>query len=67
MCGQDTQGNKLVLNQYNDTSFGYLRLSVSATTLKCTFVTVDPQLKGAPKVGIGDSFSLDLNRHVVGP
>lgn len=64
---QDTKGNKLVLNQYNDTSFGYLRLSVSATTLKCTFVTVDPQQKGAPTVGIGDSFSLDLNRHVVGP
>jgi hypothetical protein len=62
---QDAKGNKLVLEQYNDSTFGYLRMSVSKTTLKCTFVTVEPQLKGAPKVGTGDSFSLDLNHHTI--
>jgi hypothetical protein len=62
---QDAKGNKLILNTYNDETFGFLRLTVTATALKCTFVTVDPQLKGPPKVGVGDSFTLDLNRHVV--
>ena len=62
---KDAVGNKLVLNAYNDTTFGYLRLSVSPTTLKCTFVTVDLNPQAPPTVGTGDSFTLDLNRHIV--
>jgi hypothetical protein len=62
---QDAVGNKLVLEQYNDSTFGYLKISVSQTTLKCTFVTVEPQLSGPAKVGIGDSFSLDLTHHTI--
>lgn len=62
---KDAAGNKLVLNNYNDNSFGFLRLNVSAGTLKCTFVTVNRNLKTQPTVGTGDSFTLDLNRHTV--
>jgi hypothetical protein len=62
---KDAQGNKLVLEQYNDQDFGYLVVGVSATTLKCTFVTVDPSAKGSPAVGKGDSFTLDLVKHIV--
>ncbi len=63
---KDPQGNQLVLEQYNDQDFGYLVLTVSRTTLKCAFVTVEPKPKGAPIVGKGDSFTLDLVRHTVG-
>lgn len=62
---KDAAGNKLVLNTYNDNSFGFLRLDVSASTLKCTFVTVNQNLKTPPSAGTGDSFTLDLNRHTV--
>jgi hypothetical protein len=62
---KDPQGNKLTLEQYNDQDFGYLVLTVSPTTLNCTFVSVDPQPKGAAIVGTGDSFTLDLVRHTV--
>jgi len=62
---KDASGNKLVLETYNDNSFGFLRLSVSATTLKCSFVTVDPNPKAPPTIGIGDSFTLNLGNHTV--
>jgi hypothetical protein len=59
---KDAKGNKLTLDATNNEDFGFLRLSVSATTLKCAFVTVDVS-SGA--TAVGDSFTLDLNRHVV--
>lgn len=62
---KDPQGNKLVLEQYNDQDFGYLVISVSAATLGCTFVTVNPATKGSPIVGKGDSFTLDLVKHSI--
>ncbi len=62
---KDPQGNKLVLEQYNDQDFGYLVISVSAATLKCRFVTVDPSAKGSQVAGKGDSFTLDLVKHTV--
>lgn len=60
--GKDAQGNRLRLENYDDTSFGFLRLTVSPSTLKCTFVTVDLQTR---KTKEKDPFTLDLNRHVV--
>jgi hypothetical protein len=59
---KDAKGNKLTLDATNNTDFGFLRLTVSAMTLKCAFVTVDVA-SGA--TAVGDSFMLDLNRHVV--
>jgi hypothetical protein len=61
---KDTKGNLLTLENYNANTFGFLRLSVSAATLKCTFVTVD-YLQPTKPHGIGDSFTLDLKRHTV--
>jgi hypothetical protein len=62
VTAQDYQSNKLVLEAYNDTTFGFLRLSVSASTLKCAFfgVNVDTRV-----VTPGDSFTLNLNQHTV--
>ncbi len=59
---KDANGNKLTLDATTNTQFGFLRLAVSSTTLKCTFVTVDVETRAT---AVGDSFTLDLNRHVV--
>jgi Calcineurin-like phosphoesterase len=58
----DYQNNKLILEAYNDTNFGFLRLAVSANTLKCQFFGVDVDTR---IVTPGDSFTLDLNHHTV--
>lgn len=60
--GSDMQGNKLTLETFDDADFGFLRFTVSASSLKCAFVTVDP---ATGKTGQKDSFTLDLNRHTV--
>jgi hypothetical protein len=60
--GTDTQGNKLVLETFDDNDFGFLRLTVSSATLQCSFVTVDVQTKA---VATKDSFTLNLKAHTV--
>jgi len=58
--GTDASGNPLSLRAYNDNTFGFLRITVSAVPSKSItgeFVTVDP---GKGLVGSGDSFTLDL-------
>lgn len=60
--GSDIKGNKLILETYDDKTFGFLRLRVSAAALKCTSVTVDPATKQTKET---DSFTVDLNRHIV--
>jgi hypothetical protein len=59
---KDAKGNKLTLDATNDEDFGFLRLDISATSLKCAFVTVNVA-SGA--TAVGDSFTLDLKRHAV--
>ena len=56
-AGTDASGNPLRLEVYNDSTFGFLRLTVSANSITGVFVTVAP---GSGKTGTGDSFSLDL-------
>jgi Calcineurin-like phosphoesterase len=58
----DYQKNKLILEAYNDTTYGFLRLAVSASGLKCQFFGVDVDTR---IVTPGDSFTLDLNHHIV--
>jgi hypothetical protein len=58
----DYENNKLILEATNNTTFGFLRLAVSASTLKCTFFGVDVTTK---IVTLKDSFTLDLKRHTV--
>jgi hypothetical protein len=55
--GTDAAGNPLKLEAYNDSMFGFLRMTVSPASITGTFVTVDAT---SGKTGTGDSFTLDL-------
>jgi len=56
--GQDASGNPLTLEVYNYNTFGFVRLTVSPTSVAGVFVTVDPS---TGKTGTGDSFTLKLD------
>lgn len=55
--GKDASGNPLTLEVYNDTTFGFLRVTATKNSMTGEFVTVDPQ---TGNTGIGDCFVLDL-------
>lgn len=60
--GKDASGNPLKLETFNNRTFGFLRVTVSATELDVVVVGVDPDtVKTAPM----DGFSLDLKTGVV--
>jgi hypothetical protein len=60
--GTDASGNPLRLEVYNDNTFGFLRLTISPTSVVGVFVTVDPT---SGKTGVGDSFTVDLRANAV--
>jgi hypothetical protein len=60
--GTDARGNPLTLECYNDNTFGFLRFTVSATSIKGEFITVDPS---SGKTAVGDSFTLNLQAGAV--
>ena len=60
--GKDASGNPLTLEVYNDTTFGFLRITVSPAAITGVFVTVDPT---SGKTGVGDSFTVDLHANTV--
>ena len=60
--GDDGDGNPLVVEYYNNTTFGYLRVQVTAASVVTEFMGVDGVNKTAQ---ILDSFTLDLNAHKV--
>ena len=60
--GTDASGNPLRLEVYNQDTFGFLRLTVSPTSIAGVFVTVD---KDTGKTGVGDSFTVDLDANTV--
>jgi len=62
--GVDADGNRVVMENYFDQTFGYLRLSVSKTILSCEFVGVSTA--AAPGKTL-DSFTLDLTQHTLTP
>jgi hypothetical protein len=64
ITGQDPVGNKLTLETYNDTTFGYLLLTVSATQLTGKFMGVDTTRKTIAPT-LKDRFTLDLQHHTV--
>jgi hypothetical protein len=55
--GTDASGNPLKFEVYNDNTFGFLRLTVSPTSVTGFFVTVDTT---SGRTGVGDSFTVDL-------
>jgi hypothetical protein len=64
--GTDADGNKLVLETFNNTTFGYLTLNVSASAITCKFTGVTPGASGhAPATTVIDHFTLDLTKHTV--
>jgi hypothetical protein len=60
--GTDAKGNKLRLDAFNENSFGFLRVSVSASAVQAQFLAVDVATKAAMVL---DQFHLDLNLHTV--
>jgi hypothetical protein len=60
--GTDAAGNPLTIEIYNDTTFGYLRVTATATSLTVQFVTVDP---ATGKTGTGDTFTVNLSAGTV--
>jgi hypothetical protein len=60
--GTDASNNPLRLENYNDDTFGFMRLTVSPASIVGEFVTVDPT---SGKTGVGDSFTLDFKTHTV--
>jgi hypothetical protein len=60
--GVDGSGNPVVVECYNNTTFGYLRINISATTATAEFMGVDEDNQQA---NILDSFELDLTAHTV--
>jgi len=60
--GTDASGNPLTLEIYNDTTFGFLRITVSPASITGEFVTVDA---ATGNTGVGDSFTVDLKANTV--
>jgi Icc-related predicted phosphoesterase len=60
--GTDASGNPLRLEIYNDSTFGFLRITVSPASITGEFVTVDA---ASGKTGSGDSFTVDLKANTV--
>lgn len=62
ITGTDADGNPLTLEAYNDTQWGFLRLTVSAASLTCQFFALPA---GGGSAAVQDSVTLDLNKHVL--
>jgi predicted phosphodiesterase len=57
---KDQDGNRVVLENYFDQTFGFLRLNVSKAILSCEFVGVSDLSSPGKTL---DRFTLDLNQH----
>jgi hypothetical protein len=55
--GTDAAGNPLRIDVYKDKAFGFVRITVSSSSVSAQFVSVDPSSR---KTAIGDSFVIDL-------
>ncbi|MGC2288025.1 MAG: metallophosphoesterase [Candidatus Acidiferrum sp.] len=60
--GNDGKGNTLTLNVYNNTMYGFLRLTVDENSILCESLGVN---ETTGKTSSMDAFSVDLTRHVV--
>jgi hypothetical protein len=65
----DGQGNTITLDNYNDTNYGFLRISVSAAEIQVESLTVSPvapvpPAKSSPVTTV-DSFTINLVEHTV--
>jgi Calcineurin-like phosphoesterase len=60
--GNDGKGNQLTLNVYNNTTHGFLRLTVDKDSILCESLGVDETTDKASSM---DAFTVDLTKHVV--
>jgi hypothetical protein len=60
--GTDASGNPLRLEIYNDSTFGFLRITISPASITGEFVTVDT---ASGKTASGDSFTVDLKANTI--
>jgi hypothetical protein len=60
--GKDASGNPLTIEVYNDTSFGFMRLTVSPASITGEVILVDPT---SGDTSAGDSFVLNLKTSTV--
>jgi len=60
--GKDEKGNRVVLENFFDHMFGYLRLAVSGEILSCEFVAVSDRSSPGKTL---DRFTLDLKKHTL--
>jgi hypothetical protein len=60
--GTDGKGNPLTLNVYNNTTYGFLRLTVSPSSILLESLGVD---ESSGKTSPIDTFTVDLTKHVV--
>jgi hypothetical protein len=58
----DAKGNKLRLDAFKEQTFGFMRMTVSASQVKGEFLAVDLNSKTTT---LSDHFTLDLNQHIV--
>ncbi len=61
----DGQGNTVNLDQYNDTDYGFLRITVSATEIVVVSLGVDPNAATGTAPTTVDSFVVNLAAHTV--
>jgi hypothetical protein len=59
--GTDTKGNALTLEHFDDATFGFLRVTVSAETIKCQFMALQP----SGKVNVANTATVTLATHKV--
>ena len=62
VTGTDAQGNTLTLEKFNELTFGFVRLTVSASQIDGAFLGVDVTTKQTTQL---DQFTVDLTRHTV--
>lgn len=60
--GNDGKGNRLTLDVYNNTQYGFVRLTVSPTSILCESLGVNETTRATSSM---DSFTVDLTKHVV--
>jgi hypothetical protein len=60
--GNDGKGNQLTLNVYNNTTHGFLRLTVDKDSILCESLGVD---ETTDKTSSVDAFTVDLTKHIV--
>jgi 3',5'-cyclic AMP phosphodiesterase CpdA len=61
----DGQGNTISLDQYNETDFGFLRITVSPSEIIVVSLGVDPNVAAGTAPAVIDSFIVNLAAHTV--